>query len=108
MVQQARSALARSEELMLEALNSHPDRSEEKDAEIAKVLKEQLIDLPQEHGAAFDATDAFNAGLPVTQADPDGDQWRIVWRLWTKYFALNSCVYEGRLASQVHPPAPPY
>ena len=108
MVQQARSALARSEELMLEALASHPDRPDTEDAKIAKVLKESLITKPQEHGAVFDATDAANAGLPVVEADPDGEQWQIIWRLWAKYFALGAYVYEGRLASQVHPTAQPY
>ena len=32
------------------------------------------IDLPQDHGAVFGATDAEQAGLPVIHADPNGDQ----------------------------------
>jgi hypothetical protein len=107
MVQQARSALARSEELMMEALGSNPDRAGDQDEAIAKILKEKLITKPQEHGAVFDATDALDSGLPVIVADPSGEQWRVIWRLWTKYFALNSYVYEGHLASQVQPRTPP-
>jgi hypothetical protein len=37
----------------------------------------------------------------VTRADPQSEQWRIMWQLWTKYFVLQSDAYEGRLASQV-------
>ena len=103
MVQQARSALERSGDLVREALRSNPDRTEDDVTRIAEALKQSLIDLPLEHGAVFDASDAAKAGLPVIRADPQGDQWRIIWQLWAKYFALNSYAYEGRLASQVFP-----
>ncbi len=103
MVQQARSALERTDDLVREALRSQPDRSSEEVERIAQALKEKLIDLPREHGAVFDASDARSAGLPVVEADPDSEQWRIVWHLWTKYFHLNADIYEGRLASQVIP-----
>jgi hypothetical protein len=101
MVQQARSALGRSGDLVREALRSNPDRSEDDVKRIADALTESLIDLPLDHGAVFDASDALKADLPVTVADPTSEQWRIVWQLWTKYFALNSYAYESRLASQV-------
>lgn len=45
MVQQARSALERSEDLVREALISNPDRNAEDVAQIAAALKEKLIDL---------------------------------------------------------------
>lgn len=102
MVQQARSALGRTDDLVREALRSHPDREPDDVKRIAQALKEKLIDLPQDHGAVFDSADAESAGLPVVQADPDSDQWRIIWQLWTKYFQLMpASVYEGRLASQI-------
>jgi hypothetical protein len=66
-------------------------------------LKNPLIELPKEHGAIFGAADAKAAGLPVTDADPRSDQWRLIWILWAKYFALNSIVYEGHRASHVVP-----
>jgi hypothetical protein len=100
-VQQARSALARSTDLVIEALSSNTDRSDEENKKIAEALQEILIDLPREHGAVFGADDALRAGLPVIQADPNSEQWQIVWRLWAKYFALDAYVYEGRLASHV-------
>ena len=103
MVQQARSALGRTEDLVKEALGSNPDRTDDEVQEIAQALKESLIDLPLDHGAVFGASDARKAGLPVIDADPLSDQWQIIWRLWAKYFALNAFVYEGRLASQVSP-----
>jgi hypothetical protein len=103
MVQRARSALERTDDLVREALASHPGRSPEDVERIAQALKEKLVDLPRDHGAVFPALDARAAGLPVDQADPDREQWRIIWQLWTKYFDLGGGVYEGRLASQVVP-----
>lgn len=103
MVQQARSALERSEDLVKEALRSQPDRTEEDVNAVAAAVKEKLIDLPKDHGAVFDAGDAVKAGLPVTRADPQSDQWRLIWLLWAKYFNLYSYVAEGRYASQITP-----
>jgi hypothetical protein len=101
MVQQARSALDRSGDLVREALRSNPDRTLRQVNQLAKALQEKLIDLPQDHGAVFDAKDAEEAGLPVQHADPRSDQWRAIWELWTKYFDLQCFVCEGRLASQI-------
>jgi hypothetical protein len=103
-VQQARSALERTDDLVKEALRSHPGRGDAEVHQIASALKEKLVDLPRDHGAVFDAHDAREAGLPVIDADPHGEQWQIVWHLWTKYFSLgNASIYEGRVASQVIP-----
>lgn len=101
MVQQARSALERSEDLVREALTSNPDRSPEDADEIAESVKKKLIDLPTDHGAVFDANDVEGTGLPVIHADPAGDQWALIWMLWTKYFNLDQRVIEGNIASQV-------
>jgi Serine dehydrogenase proteinase len=106
MVQQARSALGRSEDLVREALRSNPDRSDEVCNQLAAGLKEKLIDVPRDHGAVFSAGDAESVGLPVQHADPSGDQWRRIWELWAKYFALQCFVCEGRLASQTSPMGP--
>lgn len=103
MVEQARSGLERSDDLVKEALRSQPDRTEREVAEVAGALKERLIDLPRDHGAIFDAAAAKEAGLPILIADPRGDQWQAVWRLWTKYFDLNCYACEGHLASQIEP-----
>ncbi len=104
MVQQARSALERTDDLVREALGSHPGRGSEEVKQIAVALKKKLIDLPQNHGAVFNAADAREAGLPVDEVDPDSEQWRIVWQLWTKYFQLlPASIYEGQLASQIIP-----
>lgn len=105
MVQQARSALERTGDLVKEALSSNPDRADEEVMEIAAALQENLIDLPRDHGAVFGATDALAAGLPIVEVDPRSDQWKIIWRLWVKYFALGlGGIYEGRSASQILPP----
>ncbi|MGB7684245.1 MAG: hypothetical protein WBL45_00510 [Solirubrobacterales bacterium] len=105
MVQQARSALERSGDLVREALRSQPDRSEDDVEGVACAVQEKLIDLPKEHGAVFDAGDAEKAGLPVIHADPRSDQWRLIWLLWAKYFSLESYVAEGQYASQIAPRA---
>lgn len=68
-------------------------------------MKEKLIDLPQAHAAVFNAADAEEVGLPVVHADTAGEQWKLIWRLWAKYYALASYVAEGRYASQVSNPA---
>ena len=102
-VQQARSALARTDDLVEEALRSHPGRSEEDVAALKKKLKKPLIDLPKDHGAVFGAADAKRHGLPVEIVDPRSDQWKLIWRLYSKYVVLGPHVriYEGQLASQV-------
>jgi hypothetical protein len=76
MVQQARSALDRSGDLVREALLSNSDRTLEQVDQLAQALQEKLIDLPQDHGAVVGAKDAEEAGLPVRHADPRSDQWR--------------------------------
>lgn len=103
MVQQARSALARTTDLVREALRAQPDRKPAQVRRIAQSLKRTLIDLPRNHGAVFGATDAAEVGLPIDVADPDCEQWKLIWHLWTKYFALKALVYEGAVASQLFP-----
>ena len=101
-VQQARSALDRTGDLVAEALRSHPQRTEREVRNLKRKLQKPLLDLPKDHGAIFGATDAQKAGLPVNIADPDSDQWKMVWRLYAKYLALGRVrVYEGYRASQI-------
>lgn len=102
MIQQARSALDRTADLVKEALRSNPDRDEAAVQELQKNLQDPLIDLPKHHGAIFGAKDAEAAGLPVEVVDPQSDQWKLIWLLWARYFNLSSSgIYEGRLASRV-------
>lgn len=104
MVQQARSALARTDDLVRAALSSNPDRSPKVIETIFDEIKTSLIDLPQSHAAVFGTSEATAAGLPVQEIDPSSEQWRLIWRLWTKYCQLApAAIYEGDLASQVFP-----
>ena len=100
LVQQARSALARSADLVREALASNADRSTQEVANLCTNLQEPLIDASRNHGAVFDADDAQRAHLPVTKVDPAGEQWKLVWRLWMKYFVRQERIYEGVRASR--------
>jgi hypothetical protein len=100
MIQQARSALARSEDVMHEALKSNPDRSEEEVLKMCAVLKEPLIDIPKSHGAILGEEDANRLGLPITFANPKSDQWQLIWRLWMKYWSNNCRIYEGSSVSK--------
>lgn len=102
-VQQARAALARTGDLLLEALRSNPDRSADDVERLAEALTEPLIVAPKSHGAIFGYDEAHTAGLPVRAADPSSTQWQVLWRLWAKYFASNMRVYEGRRASKLMP-----
>ena len=104
MLQQSRSALERTSDQLEEALKSNPDRKPEEVATLKKNLQKPMIDRPATHAALFSATDAIEAGLPVIKADPSGRQWKLIWRLWAKYFALGqrlySGIYEGDKVSQ--------
>jgi hypothetical protein len=104
MVQQARSELLRTGDLLEEALKSNPDRTQDQVAELKEKLREPLIDRPKTHAAIFNVTDAQTVGLPAVSADPDGEQWQRIWRLWAKYWALGlPRVYEGTKASHIWP-----
>lgn len=103
-VQQARDSLARTGDLVREALASVPDRSEQEASDLANALESPLIGEPRSHGAVISAADARSFGLPVEEADPGSERWRAVWSLWMKYAVLNAVrVYEGQMASYVVP-----
>ncbi len=102
-VQQARSALERTADLMEEALRSNADRTDAQVSGLMKTLKGPLVDSPKTHTAVFGAKAASDAGLPVTQLDSTTPQWKKIWRLWARYLAMNSRFYEGSRASQVFP-----
>jgi len=108
MVEQARSAMARSYDLIVEALGASGRRPDKCKA-LAETLRGPLVDSAQVHGAALGAHQAKSLGLPVTIARPDSDQWIRIWQLWTQYFQIGAWpagtngVYEGRVASQILP-----
>lgn len=111
LVQQARNALARVSDQLREALACQPERSEEDVNRLADKLHDPLIGDPQSHEAIILADDASRLGLPVQKVNPAGNQWRAIWRLWTKYAALGALgpagsvrVYEGQTASYVGSP----
>jgi Serine dehydrogenase proteinase len=103
MVQQARAALARTDDLLIEALRTNPDRAADDVKDLSQALHKPLIEQPQSHGAIFGAAEAIAAGLPVVVADPATPQWQLIWRLWAKYFTLFQRVYEGERASKMIP-----
>ncbi|MCU8694050.1 SDH family Clp fold serine proteinase [Mycobacteroides abscessus] len=110
MVEQARSALARSEALVLEALLSNNRRDVERAKELATALKAPLIDDPDSHSAVISADAAAQFGLPAEKFDLQSREWEIIWQLWARYFTLGCwpngqvAVYEGERASHVIAP----
>lgn len=104
-VQFARSALSRTADLAKQAIASNPDRSSEEIKALHSKIDKPLIKAPHSHGALIGAEEAKVAGLPVTELEPTGDQWRRIWSLWTQYFSLWPIyllrAYEGERASQV-------
>jgi hypothetical protein len=100
MVQQARSALDRTADLMREAIRSHPGRSDDEVERLHKALQEPLLSQ-RSHTALFGLREVRAAGLPCITADHRSQQWQILWRLWAKYFAMEARVYEGKRASQI-------
>ena len=102
MVQQARDQLGRTDDLVKEALACVAERTPADVATLTEALKDPLIGGPKSHGAVISAADAKSFGLPVQEADPAGERWQAVWRLWMKYAVLNPAqVYEGQVASYV-------
>ena len=101
MVQQARDALVRTDDILSEAL-AVPGRTPDDVKTLVERLKAPLIGDPKSHSAIVSTDDAIDFGLPVEKADPASDRWQAVWRLWTKYAVLNPLrVYEGVTASYV-------
>lgn len=101
-VQEAREAIGRSNALVREALASCPGLDDAEVEVMAQQVSPRLIDEPQSHLATISARDAEQLSMPVIHADPSGDQWKRVWRLWAEYFAIpETCVYEGEIASYV-------
>jgi hypothetical protein len=104
-VQFARSALARTGDLARQAIGSHPDRDEAAVATLCGQIHDPLIEAPRSHGAVVGAVEAAAAGLPITDLPPGHPQWRTIWELWTRYFAIGPlhslAIYEGQRASQV-------
>jgi hypothetical protein len=104
MVQQARSELLRTGDLLEEALASNPDRTAAVVAALKKKLRPPLIQRPKTHAAIFSADDALKADLPIIKAEIEGEQWQRVWRLWAKYWTMGAFrVYEGVQASHIFP-----
>jgi hypothetical protein len=71
MVQQARAALARTGDLLIEALRSNPDRSSEEVEQLRRTLEEPLIKQAKSHGAIFGYDEAKKTNLPVVAVDPE-------------------------------------
>jgi hypothetical protein len=109
MVQQARSELLRTGDLLEEALASNPDRTKAQVASLKKQLRVPLIQRPKTHAAIFNVNDAQKVGLPAVAADLNSEQWQRIWRLWAKYWAMGPPrVYEGIQASHIASwPEPP-
>lgn len=104
-VQFARSALASTDELAIQAISSNPDRSKMDIEKLCLTVRQSLINQPKMHSAVVGSREARQAGLPVCELDADNPWWQEVWHLWTQYYALGSTdllqAYEGAKASQV-------
>ncbi|MDE0571804.1 ATP-dependent Clp protease proteolytic subunit [Demequina sp. B12] len=111
MIEQARSAMARSYTLIEEALECSEMSADDRTAVVGK-LRGPLIDEAHYHGATIGPQAARNLGLPVTVAETSSAEWQLIWALWTRYFQLGAwpagpmSVYESAIASQVFGPGP--
>lgn len=85
MVQSARTAILRSDDLLREALESNPDRGPAEVAALSTALHGPLIVDPRSHAAPFGAAAVAAAGLPGLPCDPASRQWQMIWRLYAKY-----------------------
>ena len=109
--EQSKSAIARSETLMREALEAVTTRGKDDVDRLCDQLKGPLIDVPTNHAAVFSYENAKRCGLPVTRPDLGGREWKVLWSLWTHYYAIGSfpagsmAVYEGKRVSHIESPA---
>jgi hypothetical protein len=105
MLQQARAAIARTDTLLDLALRANTARDDTEVERLKGVLKAELVDRADYHGQLYGYAEAATAGLPVELLDPAGDQWKLIWKLWTRYQALprddHIHVYEGARASEI-------
>lgn len=104
-VQFARSALDRTGDIARQAIESN-DRLTEEDVERrCKEIQGPLIDNPKVHGAVVGAREAKTAGLTVEGLGMHDEQWKLIQKIWTRYFVLGPVhylqAYEGPRASQV-------
>lgn len=103
MVQNAHNAIGRTGDQLKEAL-SCAKRDEKSVEDLADRLRGPLIEASLSHGTMISSKNAKDYGLPVEEADPRSDQWRMIWKLWTKYYTLNSpAVFESAYSSHVEP-----
>lgn len=104
-LQFARSALARTNDLAHQAITSNPDRSSTDIARLCDAVVQPLIELPHSHQAVVGAPEARQIGLPVTTPSSHDPHWRDIWQIWSHYFALSSpaliSAYESARASHV-------
>ena len=108
MAQQARDAISRTGSQLREALGANPQRDAGEIETLAKRLAPLLIVDADSHAAAVSGPVAADHSLPVENLDAADPQWRAIWRLWTRYFALpEDTVYESASASHVFSSAPP-
>ena len=102
MLQEARAGLGSSYTLLRAALSANPDRTSEEVERLRIKLEQDLIDSPQSHSEVYGPDRAISAGLPVIEADLYSEEWRLLWRLWARYFALGAYrIFEGRSASLI-------
>ena len=108
LVQQAKDAIARTDDQLKEALACVEGRDENQITALASKLRELLIKNPQSHGTAISARYANKLGLPVEEVSGSEAQWQSIWRMWAKYAALDAAaIYEGQTASQIFSRPPP-
>lgn len=108
LVQQAKDAIARTDDQLREALACVEQRDKDRIDSLAERLRKPLIQNPQSHGTAISARRAKELGLPIEEAKGSEAHWQGIWRMWAKYAALNAAaIYEGHTASQIFPRPPP-
>ena len=104
MVQQAKSALARSGDLVKGAFTSVRSRSKSEVNSLIKKLQKPLIDASKSHDTVFSADAAIRVELPVEKINSNDARSKLLRRLWMKYFVGNERIFEGTNSSKVAGP----
>jgi hypothetical protein len=106
-LQQAKFAMDRTSDLVIEMLESCPRRSSEAAAQIWDQIKGPLFEDTTYHATSIGYKRAKELGLPVDYLKPDDKQWKDIWFVYCQYLQLfrgGSIVYEGQVASHIVAP----
>lgn len=109
-LQQAKFAMNRTSDLVIEMLESCPRRTGEEAAQIWERIKGPLFEDTTYHATSIGYKRALELDLPVDYLEPEEKLWKDIWFVYCQYLQLirgGSIIYESQVASQILAPVGP-